>query len=183
MMERPEGRKIMSHFWFQSIDRPRHWQWSLARTYRVISSASVDLIWQKIVDLADVSWHPLLTSTNAPYGLVVKPGLIYKAVMRLVPFPIRIFVERVGPGEFLSIRIIAIPGVEERVTYQIESSMCGTCISYSVMLRGWLSPLFWSLTRKYAARVADLLAQAAESESDQPGSNQVPSVKNTGFDF
>lgn len=173
----------MSHFWFQSVHRSRHWQWSLARTYRVISSASVDLIWHKVVDLADVSWHPLLTSTNAPSGLVAKPGLIYKAVMRLVPFPIRIFVERVRPGELLSVRIIAIPGVEERVTYQIESSVCGTCISYSVMLRGWLSPLFWSLTRKYAARVADLLAKAAEAESYPPGSNQVSSPENTCFDF
>jgi len=142
-------------------------KWPLARTYRAISSAPVELIWQKVVDLADVSWHPLLTSTNVPYGLVAKPGLIYRAVMRLVPFPIRIFVERVRPEELLSIRIIAIPGVEERITYQIESSVRGTWISYSVMLRGWLSPLFWSLTRKYAARVAELLAQAAEAEGCQ----------------
>jgi hypothetical protein len=49
---------------------------SLVRTYREISSASVDELWQKVVDIADVSWHPLLKSTNVPYGLVPKPGLI-----------------------------------------------------------------------------------------------------------
>ena len=146
-------------------DQPNHLRWPLARTYQAISSAPVDSIWQKVVDLADVSWHPLLASTNAPYGLVAKPGLIYRAVMRLVPLPMRIFVERVRPGELLTVRILAIPGVEERVTYQIKSSVGGrTCISYSVMLRGWLSPLFWSLTRVYAAQVASTLARAAEEE-------------------
>ncbi len=72
---------------------------SLVRSYREISSASVDEIWQKVVDLADVSWHPLFKSTNVPYGLVPKPGLIYQAVTRLSPIPIRIFVERVNPRE------------------------------------------------------------------------------------
>lgn len=146
---------------------PSSLQWPLVRTYQVISSASVDLIWQKVVDLADVSWHPLLTSTNVPYGLVAKPGLFYRAVTHLFPFPIRIFVELVRPGEFLSVRILAIPGVEERVTYRLESRVCGTCICYSIMLRGWLSPLVWSLTQRYAARVASRLAKAAEAEGLQ----------------
>ena len=135
---------------------------SLVRSYREISSASVDEIWQKVVDLADVSWHPLFKRTNVPYGLVPKPGLIYQAVTRLSPIPIRIFVERVNPREFLSVRILAIPGVEERISYKIESTVCGSCLSYSVTLRGWLSPLVWSLSRPYADRVARALIEAAE---------------------
>lgn len=136
--------------------------YSLARTYQAISTASVEDLWRKIGDLTDVSWHPLLASTDVPHGLVVKPGLIYRAVTRLSPIPIRIFVERVNPGELLSVRILAIPGVEERVSYRVESTVCGTRVSYSVTLRGWLSPLIWSLTQPYAARVATKLAQAAE---------------------
>ena len=135
---------------------------SLVRSYREISSASVDEIWQKVVDLADVSWHPLFKSTNVPYGLVPKPGLIYQAVTRLSPIPIRIFVERVNPRELLSVRILAIPGVEERISYKIESTVCGSCLSYSVTLRGWLSPLVWSFSRPYADRVARALIEAAE---------------------
>ena len=135
---------------------------SLVRSYREISSASVDEIWLKVVDLADVSWHPLFKSTNVPYGLVPKPGLIYQAVTRLSPIPIRIFVERVNPRELLSVRILAIPGVEERISYKIESTVCGSCLSYSVTLRGWLSPLVWSFSRPYADRVARALIEAAE---------------------
>jgi len=135
---------------------------SLVRSYREISSASVDEIWHKVVDLADVSWHPLLKSTNVPYGLVPKPGLIYQAVTRLSPIPIRIFVERVNPRELLSVRILAIPGVEERISYKIESTVCGSCLSYSVTLRGWLSPLIWSLSRPYADKVARALIEAVE---------------------
>jgi hypothetical protein len=116
---------------------------SLAGTYEVLSSASVDELWGKVVNLADVSWHPLLAKTNVPYGLIPKPGLIYRAVSRLSPIPIKIFVERVLPQELLSVRILALPGLEERVTYRIESTVCGTCVSYSVTLRGWLSPLVW----------------------------------------
>lgn len=148
---------------------------SLVRTYREISSASVDELWQKLVDLADVSWHPFLKSTNVPYGLVPKPGLIYQAVTRWSPIPIRIFVERVNHKELLSVRILAIPGVEERITYKIESTVCGTCLSYSVTLRGWLSPLIWSLSRPYADRVAKALIDAVE------GKNK--SLKNSCFDF
>ncbi|NJR51895.1 MAG: SRPBCC family protein [Leptolyngbyaceae cyanobacterium CSU_1_3] len=154
----------MSHFLpFKFLRRKRRRvQHTLARTYQTISTASVDALWQKIIDLADVSWHPLLASTNVPRGLVAKPGLIYEAVTRLGPLPIRIFVERVDHRELLSIRILALPGIEERVTYEIKSTVCGTCIAYSVTLQGWLSPLIWSLIRPYSARVASDLAQAAE---------------------
>ncbi len=158
-------------------------QWALARTYQAISSASVDLIWHKVIDLADVSWHPLLASTNAPSGLVAKPGLIYRAVTRAIPFPIRIFVERVGPGELLSVRVLTIPGLDKRITYRIESSVCGTRISYSVMLRGWLSPFVWSLTQGCAARVAATLAKAAEAEGGQSTPDYLPPPKGTCFDF
>jgi hypothetical protein len=137
-------------------------RFSLIRTYRTLSSASVDVLWQKLSDLADVSWHPLLASTNVPRGLVAKPGLIYQEVTRLIPIPIRVFVERVRPGELFSVRILAILGVEQRVTYQIESTLCGTYISYSVTLRGWLSPVVWWLIRPYEARVVSELALAAE---------------------
>jgi hypothetical protein len=136
----------------------------LVETYEVLSSASVEDLWRKVVDLADVSWHPLLTKTNVPYGLIPKPGLIYQAVSRLFPISMHIFVERVQPGELLSVRIMAIPGVEERVTYRVESTLCGTQVSYSVTLKGWLSPLVWSVIRPYAARVAQDLAHAAEQE-------------------
>lgn len=155
---------------------------SLARTYQAISSASVDQLWQKVVDLADVSWHPLLARTNVPYGLVPKPGLIFQAVTRLSPIPIRIFVERVRPGELLSIRVLAIPGVEERVTYRVESTVGGTCVSYSVTLRGWLSPLIWSLSQPYAARVAGALAAAAEQAAIATVSGRT-SLKGSCFDF
>jgi hypothetical protein len=153
----------MFGFSSQLIRRKRRWfQCSLARTYQTLSSASVDDLWKKLVDLADVSWHPLLESTNVPSGLVVKPGLIYQAVTRMIPIPIQIFVERVRPGELLSVRILVMPGLEEQVTYQIKSTVCGAYVSYSVTLRGWLSPLFWSLIRPYAARVASELVQATE---------------------
>ncbi len=136
---------------------------SLAKTYHTISTASVEDLWQKIVDLADVSWHPLLVKTNVPRGLVVKPGLIYQAVTRFL-LPVRIFVEGVRPMEMMSIRILAILGIEERVIYRIESTLDGTRVSYSVALKGWLAPLVWSVLRHYAARVAAQLAQAAEQE-------------------
>ena len=70
---------------------------SLRRTYRQISSASVDQLWLKVSDLTDFSWHPLFKSTNVPLGLVPKPGLIFQAVSRFWPVPIHIFVERVSP--------------------------------------------------------------------------------------
>jgi hypothetical protein len=150
---------------------------SLVRTYREISSASPDELWQKVVDLTDVSWHPLLKSTNVPYGLVPKPGLIFQAVTRFWPIPIQIFVERVNPREMLSIRVLAIPGVEERMTYQVESTVCGTCLSYSVTLRGWLSPLIWSLSRPYADRVARCLVESVEKAALSGVSGKEKSLK------
>ncbi|BAY45013.1 hypothetical protein NIES4073_70400 [Kalymmatonema gypsitolerans NIES-4073] len=156
---------------------------SLVRTYREISSASVDELWQKVVDIADVSWHPMLKSTNVPYGLVPKPGLIYQAVTRLSPIPIRIFVERVNPRELLTVRVLAIPGVEERITYRVESTVCGTCVSYSVTLRGWLSPLIWSFSRPYADRVARSLVEAVEGATLQAVSGKRKSLKDSCFDF
>lgn len=158
-------------------------QWTLAKTYQVISPAPADFIWKKLINLTDVSWHPLLASTDAPYGLVAKPGLIYRAVTRLIPFPIRIFVELVRPGEFLSVRILTVPGLDERVTYRIESTLRGTRISYSVLLRGWLSPLVWSVTQGYAAQVAATLAKAVEEERSQSASGYLRSPKDTCFDF
>lgn len=158
----------------------RRVQCSLARTYQAISSASVDDLWKKVTNLADVSWHPLLASTNVPRGLVVKPGLIYQAVTRWSPIPIQIFVERVSPRELLSVRVMALPGIEERVTYQVKSTVCGTCISYSITLEGWLSPLLWSFIRPHAARVASALAHAAE-EATRAG--ELPNSQSSCFDF
>jgi len=152
---------------------------SLVRTYREISSASVDELWQKVVDLTDVSWHPLLKSTNVPLGLVPKPGLIFQAVTRFWPIPIRIFVERVSPKQTLSIRVLAIPGIEERVIYQVESTLYGSYLSYSVTLRGWLSPLIWSLSRPYVDRVARALIESVEN----PGLSQKKSLHGGCFDF
>lgn len=157
----------MPNFWYKLIHKRSACLPPLVETYQVFSSASVDDLWQKMVNLADVSWHPLLIRTNVPYGLIPKPGLIYKAVSRLFPISIQIFVERVLPRELLSVRILALPGLEERVTYRVESTLCGTRVTYSVTLRGWLSPLIWSIIRPYAARVASELAQAAERDRQQ----------------
>jgi hypothetical protein len=173
----------MLGFFSQLIYRKHGWfQCSLARTYQAISTASVDDLWRKVTNLADVSWHPLLASTNVPKGLVVKPGLIYEAVTRWFPIPIRIFVERVSPRELLSVRVLVLPGLEERVTYQVKSTVCGTRISYSVTLSGWLSPLIWSLLRPFAARVAAALAHAAE-EKDLSMSTNLKASQDGCFDF
>jgi hypothetical protein len=75
---------------------------------------------------------------------------------------VSIFVERVLPQELISIRVLPVPGLEERVIYELKSTLGGTQISYSVTLQGWLSPLAWSLLRPYAAKVAAALAAAAE---------------------
>ena len=53
-------------------------------------------------------------------------------------------------------------GMEQKITYQIESAVCGSYISYSVTLRGWLSPFIWWWIKPYSDRVASELAQAAE---------------------
>ncbi len=156
---------------------------SLVRTYQEISSASVDELWQKVVDLADVSWHPLLKSTNVPSGLVPKPGLIFQAFTRLSPIPIRIFVERVNPRELLSIRVLAIPGIEERLTYRVESTVCGSYLSYSVTLRGWLSPIVWSFSRPYADKVARALISAVEDTTEKTVSSRRKSISDQCFDF
>jgi hypothetical protein len=139
--------------------------WTLVKRYQALTSASVERTWQKMSDLTDLSWHPLIKRTNVPYGLVPKPGLIYQAIHRLFPLPFQIFVEGVLPRQRLSIRILGLPGIEERVTYQIVPSVCGTYISYCVMLRGWLAPLVWSFLQGHAAKVAQQLAEAAEAES------------------
>lgn len=157
----------MLGLWFKFNLRALGWFRPLARTYQAVSSVPVDDLWRKVANLADVSWHPLISSTNVPNGLIPKPGLIYQAVTRLSPIPIRIFVERVRPMELLSIRILALPGVEERVTYRVESTVCGARVSYSVTLRGWLSPLIWSVIRGYAAKVPAKLVHAAEDAAQQ----------------
>jgi hypothetical protein len=171
--------------WFsKKIQKPSATlRWTFVKRYRALTPASVDLTWQKMIDLADLSWHPLIASTNVPYGLVPKPGLIYEAINRLVPLPFRMFVEGVRPQQLLSIRILGLPGLEERVTYQIESSVCGTYISYCVMLRGWLAPLAWSFLKGYAAKVADQLAEAAAAESLSLVSKRLRSRRNTCLDF
>lgn len=136
---------------------------TLEKHYQVSSTASVDALWQTMNDLAGLaSWHPLITSTNAPSGQQATPGLIYRVFARWVPVPIKIFVENVLPGEYISLRIFPVPGLEERAIYRLESSLCGTLISYSIELKGWLSPVAWSFLRPYAAKVAAALAQAAE---------------------
>ena len=127
-----------------------------------MSTAPVDVLWHKLINIADVSWHPLFSKTNVPLGLIAKPGLIYQAVTRLTPIPIRLFVENVRPGELLSLRVLTIPGMEQKITYQVQSTLCGTYISYSVTLKGWLSPFIWWLIKPYSARVATELAHAAE---------------------
>jgi hypothetical protein len=139
----------------------------LFATFQVASNVSADELWRKVMNLADVSWHPMWSSTNLPTGIIPKPGLIYKAVTRFSPFPIRIFVERVDHQRRLSFRIMAVPGVEEHVTYQVESTMWGTRVFYSVTLKGWLSPLIWSFVRPYASQVASALVQAAETAASQ----------------
>ncbi len=152
----------------------KHWvrvQQRLEKSYLAVSTASVDTLWQTMMNLADVSWHPLLSSTNAPHGLRPKPGLIYQAFTRLLPLPVNIFVERVQPRELISIRVFPVPGLEERVTYHFKSTLAGTQIAYSITLRGWLSPLAWSLMRPYAAKVASALAEAAEHPSALNGQN------------
>ena len=171
-------RRIMLRLWFQSLKQHFHRQTAkaigpstlaqrnrkiLEKHYQVSSTASIEVLWQKINDLAGLaSWHPLITATNAPNGQQAKPGLIYRVFAHWVPVPIKIFVESVLPGECISLRVFPVPGLEERAIYRLESALCGTRISYSIELKGWLSPVAWSFLRPYAARVAAALAQAAE---------------------
>ena len=132
-------------------------------SYWAESTASAETLWKMVTDLADLStWHPLITSTNAPRGQRAKPGLIYRAVMPYLPISTQIFVERVLPGELLSIRLFPLPGLQERVTYRIVSTLCGTCVLYSITLSGWLSPLAWPMVKPHATKVAAALVEAAE---------------------
>lgn len=135
---------------------------SCSRTYRLVTTAPIDRLWGQLANLADLSWHPLLAKTNLPLGLMPKPGLIFQAVTRLTPIPIRLFVENARPGQLLSFRLVSFPGLEQKITYQMESTLLGTYLSYSVTLRGWLSPLIWWLIKPYSDRVVGALAQAVE---------------------
>ncbi|MEL6815605.1 MAG: SRPBCC family protein [Cyanobacteria bacterium J06598_3] len=138
--------------------------------YWAESSAPADTLWQMVSNLTNLAnWHPIITATNAPLGQRAKPGLIYKAFSRYIPLSTSIFVERVLPGELVSIRLFPLPGVQERVTYRIVSTLCGTCVLYSMTLSGWLSPLVWPMLKPQATRVAVALVQAAENVEPQGG--------------
>ncbi|MEL6454313.1 MAG: SRPBCC family protein [Cyanobacteria bacterium J06623_5] len=137
--------------------------------YWAASTAPADALWQTVTNLADLAtWHPLITRTNAPRGQQAKPGLIYRAFSRYAPISAQIFVERVLPGELLSVRVFLLPGVQERATYRIVSTLCGTCVLYSVTLSGWLSPLLWPMVRPQVDQVATSLVHAAEQASLHP---------------
>ena len=152
---------ILSRLWCKR--NRRFYRLKIYKTYRTVSQAPLDTLWQKIIHVADVSWHPLFSSTNLPQGLVAKPGLFYQVVTKITPIPIKLFVENVCPQESLSIRILAIPGLEQRITYQMESTLCGTYLACSITLKGWLSPLMWWWIRPYCDRVAIQLAHAVEN--------------------
>lgn len=150
-----------------------HGQWkdsaSRQRNYWTASTAPAEIIWQMVTDLASfATWHPLISSTNAPYGQIAKPGLIYRVCSRYFPLSTQVFVERVQPGELLSIRLFPFPGLQEHVTYRIVSTICGTCVLYSITLSGWLSPLAWPMMKPHAVKVAAALVQAAEQETIRP---------------
>lgn len=149
------------------FNHQRRLRWTLVKTYRAMSAAPIDTIWGKINNLTDVSWNPMLSSSEAPRGLQAKPGLIYQAMSHWSPIPSRLFIETVKPNQFLSVRIFALPGLEERITYHISdggtnANETGTLISYSIMLRGWLAPIIWPFLHVPAQRVAKQLAHAAE---------------------
>lgn len=148
---------------FGSRRQRRFYRLKIYKTYRTLSRASLDSLWQKLIRVADVSWHPLFASTDLPQGLVAKPGLFYRVVTKLAPIPIRFFVESVRPQELLSIRIIGIPGMEQRITYSMSSTLRGTYFVCSITLDGWLSPLLWWLIRPYCDRVASDLLSAVEN--------------------
>ena len=132
--------------------------------YWARSTAPAEILWQTINNLADLAaWHPLITGTNAPYGQSAKPGLIYRVFSRYLPVSTQIFVERVDPGKLLSVRVFPLPGLQERATYRIVSTLCGTCVVYSITLSGWLSPIVWPMVRPRVIQVATSLVQAAEA--------------------
>lgn len=70
--------------------------------------------------------------------------------------------ERVLPGELLSVRVFPLPGLQERATYRIVSTICGTCVLYSMTLSGWLTPFVWPVVRPHVDQIAMSLIQAAE---------------------
>ena len=128
--------------------------------------ASADTLWRIVNNLSDLeTWHPLVTGTNAPRGQQAKPGLIYRTMSRYLPVSTQVFVERVLPGELVSMRVFPFPGLQERVTYRIVSTLCGTCVLYSITLSGWLSPLAWPVVKPQVTKVAAALVEAAEMEA------------------
>ena len=128
--------------------------------------ASADTLWRIVNNLADLeTWHPLVTGTNAPRGQQAKPGLIYRAMSRYLPISTQVFVERVLPGELVSMRLFPLPGLQERVTYRIVSTLCGNCVLYSITLSGWLSPFAWPVVKPQVTKVAAALVEAAELET------------------
>ncbi len=153
--------------------------WSLIRRIRqacvsehyywVSSTAPAEDLWRTVNNLADIAaWHPLITGTNAPRGQSAKPGLIYRVFSRYLPVSTQIFVERVRPGELLSVRVFPFPGLQERASYRIVSTLCGTCVLYSITLSGWLSPIVWPMVKPQVTQVASSLVQAAEEAAAQP---------------
>ncbi|MEO0771041.1 MAG: SRPBCC family protein [Cyanobacteria bacterium J06649_4] len=145
-----------------------HYPQKSEHNYWVSSTVPAETLWQTVTNLADLAaWHPLITQTNAPRGQQAKPGLIYRAFNCYVPLSTKIFVERVLPGELLSVRLFPLPGLQERATYRIVSTICGTCVFYSVTLSGWLSPLVWPVVRPQVEQVATALIQAAEQSTQQ----------------
>jgi len=138
-------------------------RYTTEHNYWVSSTAPAETLWQTVNNLADLdAWHPLIDSTNAPHGQDAKPGLIYRAFSRYLPLSTQIFVERVLPGELLSVRVFPLPGVQERATYRIVSTLCGTCVLYSITLSGWLTPLIWPMVKPQITQVATSLVEAAE---------------------
>jgi len=140
-----------------------HYPRKSEHNYWVTSTVPAETLWKTVANLADIAaWHPLITGTNAPRGQQAKPGLIYRAFSRYLPGSTQVFVERVLPGELLSVRVFPLPGLQERATYRIVSTICGTCVLYSVTLSGWLTPLVWPMVRPQVDQVATALIQAAE---------------------
>lgn len=135
---------------------------------RATHIASADTLWQIVNNLADLeTWHPLVTGTNAPRGQQAKPGLMYRTMSRYLPLSTQVFVERVLPGELVSMRLFPLPGLQERVSYRIVSTLCGTCVLYSITLSGWLSPFAWPVVKPQVTKVAAALVAAAEMETTE----------------
>ncbi|MEL7223881.1 MAG: hypothetical protein AAGL17_03215 [Cyanobacteria bacterium J06576_12] len=159
--------------WVRSLSnvslRPWKMRYTTEHNYLATTTAPAETLWQTVSNLSDLAaWHPLITGTNAPYGQDAKPGLIYRAFGRYIPVSTKVFVERVQPGELLSVRVFLLPGVQERATYRIVSTLCGTCVLYSITLSGWLTPLVWPVVKPQITQVATSLVEAAEQATLQP---------------